>query len=169
MQSGNRVEPLYDLSFLPGYVWVIIIIAVLAVFLTALYFIICGVTALRGWQSYGSRYRGQRDFPAGVQTFSGQSMMIGGNVAPANYRHVVTVGYDDQGIYLRMGKFFRPFHPPVFVPWSAVNEVEQKKAIKGFYTAVQVSGMSRLVFFRNLGDEIQTKWQNLDNKGKSAA
>lgn len=158
-----------DLSFIPGFVWVLLFIAFFVAIFAVIYFIVCLFTSLRGWGSYASRYRGQKIFPEGVQTFSGQSMMVGGNVAPANYRHVVAVGYDDDGIYLRMGMFFRPFHPPLFVPWSAVTAVEQKKAIKGFYTAVEVSGMSRLVFFRGLGDAIQAKWKNLDNKGKSVA
>ena len=59
----------------------------LAIF-AIIYFLVCLFTSLRGWGSYASRYRGQKIFPAGVQTFSGQSM-IGGNLYS-------TVIYDQQ-------------------------------------------------------------------------
>lgn len=158
-QPDNRVEPLWDLSFLPGYVWLIIIFAVVALFLCMLYFAICGFTALRGWRGYASRHRGPDAFPAGVRTFAGQSIMIGGKIAPANYRNVVSVGLGGEGIHLRMSSFFRAFHPPLLVPWDAVQNVSQNQAIVGSYTAVECRSLPRLVFFEELGDAVFARWQ----------
>tara|TARA_R110002124_G_scaffold100665_3_gene247732 strand:- start:300 stop:704 length:405 start_codon:yes stop_codon:yes gene_type:complete len=129
-----------------------------------MYFLICGFTALRGWQSYALTDRGQREFPADVKIFYGESIMVGSDFMPANYRHCVTVGYSDDGIYLRMGRFFRTFHPPLFIPWTKVELVEQKQAIKGHYTAVRFAAMPRLVLFRTLGDAIFAQWQKNQNK-----
>lgn len=164
MDTGKTVQPLYDLSFLPGYVWLIIIILGVAAFLAILYVLICGGISLRGWQSYALTYRGPSEFPGGVQTSYGESIMVGNDFAPASYRHCVTAGYSDDGLYLKMGSFFRTFHPPLFIPWNAVKLVEQKKAIKGYYTAVQFSTMPRLVLFRKFGDAVFAQWQKLEIK-----
>ena len=159
IEAQTRVEPLWDLSVVPGWAVPIIIIGIFSLLGTLLYFLIGFVTAGRGWSSYAMRHRGETEFPAGVQTFGGQSMMIGGNIAPANYRHIVTVGLGDDGIRLKMGSIFKRFHKPVFVPWEAVDSVTQESAIVGVYTAVNVRHLPRLVFFKGLGDATFAKWQ----------
>lgn len=159
LAPATRAEPLWDLSFIPGWAVVLIIVGIFVTLFTAIYFLVCFITAARGWMSYGSRYRSEFEFPANAQNFGAQSMMIGGNIAPANYRHAVTVGLSEDGIHLRMGTFFKSFHPPLFVPWDAVERVSQEKAIKGVYTAVNVKQMPRLVFFKGLGDTLFAQWQ----------
>lgn len=165
-QPQRHVEPLWDTSFLPGYVWAIIIFAFVAIFLCLLYFAICGMTALRGWRGYAARYRGPGEPPAAMQTFTGQSMMIGGNLAPANYRNVITAGLGDEGIYLRMASFFRAFHPPLLVPWDAVENVSRDKAIVGSTTAVECGSLPRLVFFKGLGEAVYSRWQARPEGGR---
>ena len=158
MPVDNRVEPLWDLSAVPGWLIAVGLITFLAVFLTVLYLAICGITALRGWQSYAARHRGPEEFPSNAQIFTGQSMMIGGNIAPANYRHVITAGLGDAGIHLRMGSMFRAFHPALLVPWDAIENVSQKAAVIGHYTAVECRSLPRLVFFKALGDAVRDRW-----------
>jgi hypothetical protein len=121
--------------------------------------VVCLVTAARGWMTYGVRHRGPPEPPPGMTTRSGQSMMIGSDIAPANYRHVITAGFGEAGIYLRTGSIFRLFHPPLLVPWTAVSKVEQKPAIKGVYTVVECEGLARLVFFGALGDGLLAHWR----------
>lgn len=158
MPVDNRVEPLWDLSLVPVWAIVVILIVLIVAFVVGLFLAICGITALRGWQSYASRHRGPNEFPSNVQIFTGQSMMIGGNIAPANYRHVITAGLGDAGIHLRMGSMFRAFHPALLVPWDAIENVSQKAAVIGHYTAVECRSLPRLVFFKALGDAVRDRW-----------
>ena len=130
-----------------------------------IYFLVCKLVSLRGWQGYANKFTGKADFPA---DFKWQSLMIGGNIAPANYQFVATTAVNDDGIFLRMGPFFKAFHPPLFIPWSAVESIEQKKAIKGVYTAISCSDLPRLVLFRKFGDAVFEKWQSRQNAGEIA-
>ncbi|GAB5488715.1 MAG: hypothetical protein Pars2KO_22850 [Parasphingorhabdus sp.] len=129
-----------------------------------IYFLVCKLISLRGWQGYANRYTGQADFPA---DFTWQSLMIGGNIAPANYQFVATGAVNDDGIFLKMGPFFKAFHPPLFIPWSAIDSIEQKKAIKGVYTAITCADLPRLVLFRKFGDAVFAKWQIVHNNGNT--
>lgn len=41
--------------------------------------------------------------------------------------NAIHVGADRQGLYLSMGIMFRPFHPPIFVPWNDITGVGIKE------------------------------------------
>lgn len=39
----------------------------------------------------------------------------------ADSENAIHLGADRQGLYFSMGIMFRPFHPPIFVPWNDVT------------------------------------------------
>lgn len=41
--------------------------------------------------------------------------------------NAINVGADSQGMYLSVSMVFRPFHPPLFIPWSDVAGVGVKE------------------------------------------
>lgn len=157
--NSEQVAPIvYDLNF---FILSFGFVAGFMVFFTVIFFLVCKLVSLRGWQAYSVKYPGNASFPDDVQSFTWQSLMIGGNVAPANYQFVATGAFNDDGLFLKMGAFFKAFHPPLFIPWSDVESIDQKKAIKGVYTVIQCPGVSRLVIFRKFGDAVFAQWHSL--------
>jgi hypothetical protein len=46
--------------------------------------------------------------------------------ARINYRSCLTISADSQGIYLRTFFLFRPFHPPLFIPWTDLDYTDKR-------------------------------------------
>jgi hypothetical protein len=71
----------------------------------------------------GSWHRLAQKFPAAGpaegRTFRLQTGMIG----QARYRNALHVWLGPQGIRLDLPRIFRPGHPPLFLPWEAVQAV----------------------------------------------
>jgi hypothetical protein len=44
-----------------------------------------------------------------------------------SYRSCLVLGATTQGIYVRLIFLFRPWHPPLFIPWSDITTMEQKQ------------------------------------------
>ncbi len=144
----------------------LIIVALFALLFGGIFSLVWFIVSARGWGKYVPDYSTEEPAPPQAQSASWQSIMIGRGPLPANYRNAVTVARNAKGIYLKVAAFFRPFHPPLFIPWSAIATVEKQPAIVGHYVAVQVEGLPRLVFFKKLGDAILAEWQAIENEGK---
>ena len=76
-----------------------------------------------GWHALAER------FPAGDrvtegESFSMQSLLIG---RATRYKNCVgvTAAYDGMGLSVMF--LFRPAHPPLFIPWSEIEAVEDKQ------------------------------------------
>ena len=39
-----------------------------------------------------------------------------------HYNNILTVGYSETGLYLAVFFLFRVFHPPLLIPWSAIEK-----------------------------------------------
>jgi len=146
----------------------LIIVVLFALFFGGIFYLVCFIISARGWGKYVPDYSTEEPAPPQAESASWQSIMIGGGPMPANYRNAVTVARDGEGIYLKMAAFFRPFHPPLFIPWNAITTVEKKPVIAGHYIAVQVEGLPPLVFFKKLGEAILADWQAIENEGKAS-
>ncbi|WP_235298873.1 hypothetical protein [Portibacter marinus] len=42
-----------------------------------------------------------------------------------NYSSRLYLKYNDEGIYLSVVKRYRPFHPPVFIPWNELVDIRK--------------------------------------------
>jgi hypothetical protein len=78
-----------------------------------------------GWTALAAKYR-SNDVIAGTRVG-----MISAAVNTANYKNSLVLKYNDEGMYLRPVFVFRLFHPPVFIPWREIVEVNEKSVLRG--------------------------------------
>ena len=46
-----------------------------------------------------------------------------------SYSNVIILKTNDEGFYMKVMFLFRFFHPPVFIPWSEIKNIEEKKVL----------------------------------------
>ncbi|QSQ16348.1 hypothetical protein [Myxococcus landrumensis] len=68
-----------------------------------------------GWRKLGRRYATKQAMPD--QNIRGTTVRVG----LSHYRSSVTVGADEDGLYLSPTFLLRPFHPPLLIPWAALR------------------------------------------------
>lgn len=102
----------------------IILLVIVCIPLAMLFW--CGVIGLLslygGWISLGKTWRTTPPTPG--KEFDFASVSVGLPYAPVNYKGCVTTTVNAEGIGLSVMILFRPFHPPLFIPWSAFASVE---------------------------------------------
>ena len=84
---------------------------------------VCFVISRLGWSKLAAHFRTEIA-PEG-QHFS----MVSGRVAHASYGNVLTVGITPQGLYLSVMLLFRAGHPPLLIPWEAIQDVQPKNML----------------------------------------
>lgn len=107
-------------TFLQANPW-----APLAVFLLWWCFVIWLVGKMSGWQALAEKYPGggQADDPM-VRWKWWQSM---GMRARCSYNNCLILGISPKGLALRMPLVFRIGHPPILLPWQAIESAETGK------------------------------------------
>jgi hypothetical protein len=76
-----------------------------------------------GWGALASRYRMDRPFQGTLWRFQY------GFLGSVRYKGALTVGSGTEGLYLAVLFFFRPFHPPLLIPWPEVSLDRRKKTL----------------------------------------
>lgn len=94
------------------------------------------IARMAGWASLAQRFRTQDDYEG--QRFSFNSASMGHRIWPVNYGNCLFVTIGSRGIRLSVLFPFRFQHPPLFLPWSAVESVTEKRYFKIFRHAVIV-------------------------------
>ena len=74
------------------------------------------------WSTLHQRYGGP---PGPVPP--GRSLLAG-RIGMAKYNGVLRIAHDQLGLYLSVMLLFRVGHPPLFIPWSEIGDVERTKA-----------------------------------------
>lgn len=74
---------------------------------------ILGLISLGGWRRLARQYREMRG-PSGDRLPGARSIRL--NIA--NYNGVISAYSSREGLYLSVMFLFRPFHPPVLIPWT---------------------------------------------------
>ncbi|HEU4884733.1 MAG TPA: hypothetical protein VFT45_20925 [Longimicrobium sp.] len=104
------------------------IIPLFPIFFAAMWFGITGALgALGGWGELARLYREPADMVrAPVQRFSMGSVDLrrGTFSLPMNYSNCVVVEISAAGLHLRTWLPFRFRHPPLLIPWSAMERVQ---------------------------------------------
>jgi len=76
---------------------------------------VCFVLSRNGWRHLVKAYVYQADF-------NGKWLgMFSGVINGVNYKNVISIWYNSEGIYLRPALLFRLFHRPILVPWNLVR------------------------------------------------
>lgn len=71
---------------------------------------------LSGWRALAQAYPARRPFNGEQQRFASAVMRYN-----SRYSAVLTIGADFEGVYLAVFALFRAGHPPLFIPWSAIE------------------------------------------------
>ncbi len=117
-----------------------------------------------GWRALSKVYpdRGACD----GETFRFASMSLGRGVFPVNYGSCLSVRVGVLGVGLATRIPFRLFHPPLFIPWSAVSACKVEKFLFFKQTAVYLTSPdTRLRFGGRVGRAIQQQHDSLGLQG----
>lgn len=86
-----------------------------------MWILITYIVSKMGWGKLVEKFRAN-------DKFEGKRIgLISATINSANYNNAIILKYNYQGMYLKTAFLFRPFHPPVFIPWSEIRETRDKK------------------------------------------
>ena len=101
-------------------------VAIFPVYFVALWLLVGAIIShVGGWFSLSKIYRTRVPFSGGE--WGGQS---GQMRWLANYNNVLTLGANQEGLYLASMFLFRFMHPPLLIPWS---EIEVRRSKRWFF------------------------------------
>lgn len=111
-----------------------------------------------GWARLASRFRS--DAPVQGETFPFASMYLRAGRLPVGYRGCVNVTVSPGGFRLSMFILLRLLHPPMFIPWSAVEHVRPEELGLLSFTVVSIRGTRiRLLFTEGVGRKLQEAFE----------
>ena len=91
-------------------------------FFIALWVIVVFILAnLGGWARLAQHYEARATFAGKKWGFKSGRMGI------ANYNGCLTIGANDEGLYLAVLPLFRVGHPPLFIPWYDITTAKSRK------------------------------------------
>lgn len=113
---------------------VVFVLVAFPIFFTAMW---VGVTLLMsligGWGRVAKHY------PAAGKPEGGRELhYVTGMFGMARYKHVLTVITTDAGLYIANRTVFRPGHPPLFIPFSAVVHPRKQTLFFWEYVAFDI-------------------------------
>jgi hypothetical protein len=77
------------------------------------------LAAIGGWRALATQFRTEEPAPPGRQ------WLVSGSLGWVDYRSSLVLGHSDAGLYLAAFPLFRPFHPPLLIPWAAIGRRER--------------------------------------------
>lgn len=85
-----------------------------------------------GWRALAERYPTPGGTPLEEERYRFSSIRTGGGLlGMATYNSCVTVGVSPRGFSLALWAPFRLFHPPLFIPWEAVESCRSIEWYRG--------------------------------------
>ncbi len=133
----------------------LLLAAIIGGFLVAGPLLWLGVTGLIGALGWRPLHR---RFPAGPWPGYGEGTRLGmqsARVGLMSYRSTLNAVLTDEGLYLRPIKLFAFNHPPVFIPWEAVERVEP--TLMG--TRLVLAGGGSVVGYWGLGARLRERFE----------
>lgn len=93
------------------------------------------LSVLGGWSGLASRFRAEE--PVLGERFHFVSGSMGNRFLPVRYGNCLFVTVSDSGLGLSIFFPFRLLSPPLFIPWSAVAAIEQKRFLFVSYSVMR--------------------------------
>jgi hypothetical protein len=91
-----------------------------------LWLVVTGVLSrVGGWASLATQFRATQ--PTSGESFRSVSGSVGKKGLPIGYRNCLLVSVGERGFSLAVLFLFRFQSPPLFIPWSQVESVEEAK------------------------------------------
>ena len=78
--------------------------------------LVFGTALAGGWRLLARRFRAQTPFPGPKWTGQTGRMRFFGV-----YNGLLTIGADSAGLFMVPWILYRPWHPPLFIPWSEIS------------------------------------------------
>jgi hypothetical protein len=131
-------------------------------------FVIAMVSVIGGWHRLSKLYPAEEtSFRIANQDdgkiFRWASLVMGPRYFPTNYGNCVNVNLSAIGVRLWVMLLVRPMHPPLLIPWTAIESCRLDKELLIFdCAAIQVRGVaSPLRIFGRAGRAINHYWSEL--------
>lgn len=104
------------------------------------------LSVMSGWHQLASRFRATSAIEGQRYRFS--SLSLGAGAFPMSYRNCIFVTVGRSGFLMSVLFLYRAYHPPIFVPWSAVETVHPEQRWFLTCTAVYIRGFDKRLLFR---------------------
>ena len=136
--------------------------------------VIAMVSVIGGWHGLARLYRREETtFSIGgddpVDKYRWASLKMGPKFFPTNYGNCITVSLSERGLGLSVMPLFRTLHPPLLIPWTAIENCELGKEVGLFDRAlIQVQGVANpLRIYGRAGRAIAGYWSERVATGAS--
>ena len=104
------------------------------------------LSVMSGWHQLASRFRATSPIEGERCRFA--SLSLGTGAFPMSYRNCIFVTVGRSGFVMSVLFLYRMFHPPIYVPWSAVETVHPEQRWFLMCTAVYIRGFEKRLLFR---------------------
>jgi hypothetical protein len=104
-------------------------------FFVGMWLLVTGVLSrVSGWASLATEFRVTQ--PISGENFRFVSGSVGKKGFPVSYRNCMSVSVGERGLGLSLLFLFRFQSPPLFIPWSQVESVAEKKVFFARYVVI---------------------------------
>lgn len=145
-------------NWLMSFVWILLWIGLWCL-------VVAAISLIGGWNALAKSYRrGESTFRIAGQEegvrFRWASLSMGLPFFPANYGNCVTVFVGEQGIGVNVMPLFRVLHPPLLIPWNAIEKCKLDRWLRVYWRAtVNLRDLRYPVcFYGRAGKEISRAW-----------
>ena len=131
--------------------WFSLVLAIMWVGISA------SLSAMGGWSSLATQFRATEPTPG--ERFRFASGSLRGRLLPVSYGGCLFIAVNEAGLGLTIFFPFRLFSPPLFIPWSEVASVEQKRVFLVTSTVVHLRNHGSTISIRGgAGKRIQEQY-----------
>ena len=114
-----------------------------------------------GWRALAQRFPATGRPAGAIWSFSSATFRT--RLLPIHYGNCVTVTVSDAGLRIDVLFVFRPMHPPILIPWSAIDSVGRKSGSLRRRAAVLAirDFERRVVLYGNAGEKVASTFDRL--------
>jgi hypothetical protein len=150
------------------------IIPLFPLFFAAIWILVVSLLAeLGGWSVLARHFREPDGFARSpVRSFSAVSLALqrGALPLPVSYNSCVVAEIAPAGLHLRVWMIFRLRHPPLLIPWSAIEGMEPGKALLGPTTTIHLHGVpTRIRIYGGVGSSVEEVWRQFTAQARQPA
>lgn len=126
-----------------------------------------------GWHDLATHYRREetafRILDGQLEKYRWASLTLGPALFRMNYGNCVTVTLGDEGLGLQVMPLFRPLHPPLLIPWAAIESCTLGQELLIFDIArIQVRGLANpLRIYGRAGRAVDRYWTSREEADAS--
>ncbi|HEX2210844.1 MAG TPA: hypothetical protein VHG93_24385 [Longimicrobium sp.] len=142
-----------------GPLGIVLIVLGFLVFFPLMWFGVTGLlSVLGGWHELGASYAAgpaaREGRPAGRWVTGGMQRML----FPVSYRNCLNVSLYADGFGLSVARVFRFRHPPLFIPWTAVGDCEERGSFWRYTRITLHASGVRILIGGRAGREVREQW-----------